>query len=204
MSCICGKVRGRLRDVGPGKGDRYVCHCDDCQAFVRRLGRAEEVLDAHAGTSVYQTRVAKLVLDSGVDQLAAIHLTDKATLRWYARCCQTPLFNTMGSGKQPFLSVLTFALDEDRRDETLGPPSGHVFTKFAEGDVGNVPTTATPVMIYRALKRILADRLSGDWKRSPLFDPADGRPVATPERLDGTSGQAPADANMLAHIEKRR
>ena len=183
LGCTCGKLTGILRDVGPRQGNRYICHCDDCQAFARFLGRADEVLDEHAGTSVFQTRVARLSIATGTDRLAAIHLTDKPTLRWYATCCRTPLFNTTGSGKFPFLSVITFALDARRRDAVLGPPLGHVFVDFAEGDTRALPKTATAVMMFRVLKRMAADLLSRDYRRSPLFDPANGKPVVTAERL---------------------
>jgi hypothetical protein len=41
LSCSCGEVRGLVTGVSPNTVNRVVCYCDDCQAFLHHLGRAE-------------------------------------------------------------------------------------------------------------------------------------------------------------------
>jgi hypothetical protein len=94
FSCRCGSVAGILIKPGPSVGDHVVCHCTDCQAFAKRLNAEDRILDLHAGTALYQGRCATMRLLGGRDLLACLHLTQKPTLRWYARCCDTPMFNT--------------------------------------------------------------------------------------------------------------
>jgi hypothetical protein len=53
LSCSCGDVRGLVTSVSPNTVNRVVCYCDDCQAFLHHLGRAE-LLDAQGGTDIIQ------------------------------------------------------------------------------------------------------------------------------------------------------
>src|SRR3546814_13709220 len=68
-----------------------------------------------------------LRLDTGRDQLACVHLTDKPMLRWYAACCRLPLFNSHANGKLPFFTAQFVACDPATRDRLIGPPRGHLF-----------------------------------------------------------------------------
>lgn len=38
LRCQCGKVQGVLHNVTKST-ERYVCYCDDCQAYARKLGK---------------------------------------------------------------------------------------------------------------------------------------------------------------------
>lgn len=199
FSCDCGTLRGALKDVSPKSGIRYVCYCDDCQAFAEFLGREADCLDAHGGTDVFQTPASRLTITAGADRLACVQVTHRPLLRWYAACCQTPIANTYGSSKRSFLSMILVGFQPTARDAALGPVSGHAWTNFAEGDLGKVKPLNIPAMLVRIVTRIIGARLTGDYRRNPLFDRATGAPIATPRRLTG-----PQRSLIDARIRKRR
>lgn len=190
FACWCGAVTGALLDVGPDQGDHVICHCTDCQDLTRHLGHAEHVLDVHGGSALYQSRCARLRLDTGRDQLACVHLTDKPTLRWYATCCGMPLFNTYANGKLPYITTQLAACDPATRDTLVGPPRGHLFTDDGIGDTSALPRMSMGKLMRRFFPRMLRDLLSGDRRRCPLFDPKTLEPIATPRRLTAEERQA--------------
>src|SRR5690554_6746798 len=99
IRCSCGAVKGTLRR--PGAAGHAICYCNDCQAFARFLGKSVEVLDAQGGTEIIQIQPGQLNFSRGTEQLACMRLTDKGLLRWYTRCCNTPLGNTSPNRKLP-------------------------------------------------------------------------------------------------------
>ena len=183
FACDCGAVTGTVLGVSPDHGDHVVCHCSDCQNLTHHLGHAERVLDAHGGTSLYQTRCARMRIDTGRDQLACVHLTDKPTLRWYASCCGMPLFNTYANGKLPYITTQLAACDPAMRDHLAGPPRGHLFTADGIGDTGALPPMSMGTLMRRFFPRMIRDIVSGDRRRSALFDAKTLEPVAKPHRL---------------------
>ncbi len=191
IACSCGKLKGKLQAVSPDKGARYVCHCRDCQAFIHFLQRQSDVLDQNAGTEVFQTQPSRLSIARGIEQLQCIRMTGKPTLRWYAGCCNSPLFNTTKSGKYPFLSVICHSTDPALRDEAMGPVRGHLYTAEAIGDMSGKTEAGGNRMLLAVVYRMLCERLSGRYKDTPLFDPATGAPVAMPGIMD------PADRARL-------
>ena len=183
LSCTCGNVRCVVRDAGPEHGDRLVCHCNDCRDFVRLLGREAEVLTEHGGVSIYHTRVGNLELVGGADSLAAVHLTEKPLLRWYAACCNTPLFSTTDKAPKAFLSINTFGIAPCDRDRVLGPPIANLFVASATRPDPPGKAASILSMLPRFLPRIFKDSFGGGWRKSPLFDPQTQRPIAAPRRL---------------------
>lgn len=181
FACDCGTVTGAIHVIS-GEGDHLVCHCTDCQNLTHHLGHAQ-LLDAHGGTALYQTRCARVRIDTGRDRLACLHLTDAPTLRWYAACCRTPLFNTFKNGKLPFITILMAACDPAKRADVFGAPRGHLFTQEAIGDAGHLPKMGTPTLMRRFFARAIKDIVSGDRRRSALFDARTLEPIAKPHRL---------------------
>jgi hypothetical protein len=184
LRCRCGAVRGVARDALPSKINHCFCYCDDCQAFAHYLGRADDVLDAHGGTEITQMSPANVAFTGGADKIAAVRLTEKGLMRWYASCCNTPIGNTMASGGVPFIGVVhTFV---DAPPAALGPVRGRGFAKSAKGGRDAVPKDGLPdlVMLGRVFLKLLKWRLRGDHKRSPFFDAASGKPLVEPHVLD--------------------
>ena len=190
FTCDCGTVTGTMLGAGPDQGDHLVCHCTDCQDLTHHLGHAERVLDAHGGTSLYQTRCARMRLDTGRDRLACLHLTDAPTLRWYAVCCRTPLFNTFKNGKLPFITILLAACDPAARKQALGPPRGHLFLQDAIADTGGLPKMSTATLMRRFFVRAIKDIVWGDRRKAALFDAKTLEPIAVPYRLTDEERQA--------------
>ena len=183
FACACGQVAGTIANASPKRGDYVVCHCTDCQSLPLYLGCAERVLDEHGGIAIYQARIGDISIDQGADKLAALHLTDQPTLRWYAGCCDTPLFNSYANGRIPFTSTL-LANCGTAVDAVLGKPRGHLFVKDALGDTGDLKTLSMARVMPRVIVRMAKDILSGARRRNPLFDPGTFAPIAAPRRLN--------------------
>ena len=182
FSCSCGALAGTITDVGPKDGDYVYCHCHDCQAFAVLLGAQDRVLEQAMGTALYQTRCARLSFSAGKDKLACVHLTEKPTLRWYAACCDTPLFNTYANGKLPYTTVLLANCDADGRT-ALGQTRGHLHLDDAKGDKTDLKPMSMGKLLRSFFPRLLKDIFSGDWRRNALFDAKTFAPIASPRRL---------------------
>jgi hypothetical protein len=190
LRCACGAVRGVARGLGPGRGHRVVCYCDDCQAFAHFLGGAERILDSHGGTDIFQTSSSRLEIGQGNDRLACVRLTPRGPLRWYADCCRTPIANTPPSPHVPFAGLihafLDFAATGRSRDELLGPVRTRIYARFAAGDRARLDAhDGLPVvrLFARVAPFLLSAWLRRDPLRSPFFDPATRAPIAPPQVL---------------------
>jgi hypothetical protein len=183
LRCRCGTVRGTARDVAPSKVNHCFCYCDDCQAFAHFLGRADDVLDAHGGSEITQMSQANVALTAGIDKVAAMRLTQKGLIRWYADCCRTPIGNTLGTSAMPFIGVVHAFIDAP--SAALGPIRGRGWAKSAKGGRAAVPKDGLPdaVMVARVLAKLLRWRLRGDHKRSSFFDRESGKPLVEPRVL---------------------
>ena len=182
FSCRCGSVRGRIEKATPREGDFVVCHCTDCQTFATRFDAGERVMDLNAGTPLYQSRCARVRIEQGLGEMRCVHLTEKPTLRWYAQCCDTPLFNTFATGKVPYVTTLVGNCDEGLRTRLLGEPIGHLFVDDDPNDVGDVRHLPMATLMRHFFIRMVKDILSGDRRRSPLFDPRTLEPIVAPAR----------------------
>ena len=181
FACQCGTVTGNIRNPSHKNGDYLVCHCSDCQNFARHLGQQERVLRDDDGTDLWQGRVASVDIFTGKDRLACLHLTEKPTLRWYAACCDTPMFNTYANAKLPYITTLLVNC-EGGWQERLGVPR-HLHLQDATRPTGDAKPASMAKVVARVAPRILRDWLSGDRRRTALFDPETLEPIATPRRL---------------------
>lgn len=186
LRCSCGTVEGVATGVSPAAGTHLVCYCDDCQTFQHAIGRADQVLDAHGGTDIFQMSAGQLRFTKGVQHLRCLRLSPRGAVRWYAGCCSTPVGNTMDRPALPFVGVITACFDRsgdaDAVDRALGPPAKGVFAKHALGDTSKlnahdgVPLSAIGGFILKLFRW----RLRGDHKHSPFFDPESGGLVVEP------------------------
>jgi hypothetical protein len=176
LHCRCGAVHGRLTHASPDTVNRMLCFCDDCQAYLHHLGRAD-LLDAHGGTEIVHVAPASLSFDQGADRIVGLRLTPRGLYRWYASCCKTPVGNTLGPAI-PFvgLVVQTLRAGSGSIDDLLGKPVGSNQLKYA---VGGVPEGA-PGFGVRFVARsggfILGWRLRGQTWPHPYFDRATRKP----------------------------
>ena len=176
LRCRCGEVRGQVKNASPRTVNRVVCYCDDCQAFLHHLGRAD-LLDAHGGTDIVQVAPASLAFHRGTEHIVGLRLSPKGLYRWYADCCKTPLGNTV-SPAVPFVGIVTQAVGgaASGPDDPFGKPIGAILGKFA---VGTPPAGSTKLnlrLLARAVRMVLGWRLTGKTWPHPFFDRATRAP----------------------------
>ena len=179
LQCRCGTVKGYVDN--PERANRGVCYCKDCQAFAHFLG-GSDILDEKGGTDVIQTLPENVRFTAGTEALACMRLRENGLLRWYARCCNTPIGNTPANFKISYVGLIHNCLESSGESlgESFGPVRLRVNTKSARGtpkpeSVGFVP------MVIRVLFTLLKARVDGSYRQTPFF--ANGTPVATPKVL---------------------
>ncbi len=177
LRCRCGEVRGFVADAAPRTVNRVVCYCDDCQAFAHQLGRAD-LLDAHGGSDIVQVAPASLTFVQGQDRIVGLRLGPKGLFRWYARCCHTPVGNTV-SPAIPFVGIVVQAFDHDtqRPDDVFGKPIGGILGKHAIGDPPAAAKGMSLTLMLRAVRMVLGWRLRGKAWPNPFFARHDGAPI---------------------------
>jgi hypothetical protein len=194
LRCECGAVSGTARGVDGDVGNRIFCYCGDCQSFQHFLGRADQILDPHGGTEIFQMSPARLEISKGIEHVALLHLKPGGLHRWYADCCKTAICNSVSAGL-PFVGVIEGFFDHEAdgrsREAVLGPVRSRCNAKaakakaLAKGETLDAYDTAPLSMLFRFSRILLMAWLRGDGKRSPLFDAQTGAPCASPRVLTG-------------------
>ena len=191
LRCRCEAVRGVALGMSPATCTHIVCYCDDCRAFLRHLGR-EDLLDAHGGTGIVQITPARLRIEFGNDRIRCLRLGEKGMVRFHTACCNTPIGNTMGSAKVPFVGVPTafFALDSEAHRRALGEPVG-IHGKLALGTAPAGTHAKVPfAVLAKTAKMMLRGLVQGAYAPSSLYDVATGSPVSPPRVLTTTEREA--------------
>jgi hypothetical protein len=181
LQCRCGTLQGHV-DL-PSPANRVVCYCRDCQAFAIFLGRAAETLDPQGGSDVIQVLQAKLKFTRGMDSLACMRLSHTGLLRWYARCCNTPIGNTLADPRISFIGLLHDCLGEEPSlSASFGPVSMRSFTGSA---MAKVPSSKIGFLlgVRRIAAMVIRARIDGSYRRSPLFDGTTRAPIVEPRIL---------------------
>lgn len=210
LKCRCGAVRGIARDVSAANGNRIVCHCADCQSFGHYLERADEILDAHGGTDIFQMAPARLEITNGADQLRCMRLTENGLRRWYVDCCKTPVGNTLGSAQLPFVGLIHSFMDHEgdgrSRDEALGPVRFRVLGREASGDRSTLDAhDGRPASLLRRLLSLwFVARLRGEHAPSPFFDSKTGATTVTPRVLTDVERDAVVASRRAAQGRDQR
>lgn len=172
FACACGELHGRLVDVAAHDGTHIKCYCDDCRTNLVALGHSDPAAE---GVDLFQTTPDKIKIDAGGENLSVLRLSPKGLMRWYAKCCSTPLFNTMAKRGIPFVGV---AGDQIKEHEALGPVRARGFVpkdgKTTHENAGHMMTS----MMARAGK----SWIKGTWRDTPFFDET-GTPTVPPRVL---------------------
>lgn len=183
LRCSCGTVTWELIERSPRAGVRYICHCDDCQAYAFYTGQQTEILDAQGGLDAYQLPSSQIRIRTGIEHLACVQMARLPwrlpLLRWHCGSCRTPVAATYHTSKLSFVSASLSAASTADREAVCGPSMGHVWTKFGWGDLSNVRQCNIPAMLWRMGTRITRARLSGDYRNNPFFS-SDGTPLLEP------------------------
>lgn len=161
-TCRCGRF---VAQVDTREGIRAVCYCNSCREFAEKTGAAD-ALDAAGGSDLYQVAPYLIHVIQGADQLTWMRLTPTGPLRWYTRCCKTPVANTLASRSLPFATLQSHRFADPA---ALGPVICRVNRRFA---TDRVPDDGKGVgALYRNFAaRMLKSYLTGGWRRTPFFD----------------------------------
>jgi hypothetical protein len=159
-----------VENASPSTSNRVVCYCDDCQAFLHHLKRAD-LLDGQGGTDIVQVAPASLAFHGGVDRIVGLRLTPKGLYRWYASCCSTPVGNTLGPAI-PFVGIVAraFASGGTDPDQRFGKPYAAIYGNYAVGTPPAGSTGHNLGLYARVARRVLGWRLSGQTWPHPFFD----------------------------------
>jgi hypothetical protein len=112
IACRCGEFGAVLKDASPKTGSHVQCYCKDCQAGAHALGAADTLM-SRGGTDIFQTTPAGVEITKGAGHLAAFRLSPRGLIRCYAACCDTPVFNTLGSTKLSFVGLFVNTMQGD-------------------------------------------------------------------------------------------
>ncbi len=188
IRCLCGQVTGILEQVSPKDSNHVTCACKGCLGYTRALGREQEMLDEYGGTTVFQISPARFKITTGKEQIGCLQQTKNGAFRWYAKCCKTPLANTLPMGSMPFLAIHPLAIETTNLDQPLeayfGPLRVRTNHKLPRKQAKEVRATwvALLSMLLHFVPMFFRWKFRGDHKRSPLFHPKTLRPVVQPRR----------------------
>jgi hypothetical protein len=173
LRCGCGKLGGLARGIERGQNRRIVCMCDDCQAYARKLNRAD-VLGANGGTEIIPMFPSQIMLLRGLDQLACLRLTPHGLFRFYARCCKTPIANCKAASL-PYAGVVRVALDFDA--DALGPIYARMQGRYGYGKLPpGTSLKVSPRTILYTLRFVARGAILRAQRPSPFFDDS-GQPI---------------------------
>ena len=160
LKCACGAVTGVASGVDPTRGNRLVCMCDDCQAYAHWLDPAATLLDPNGGTEVFQLTPAQVRITAGREHIRCVRLSETGLMRWYAGCCKTPLANTLGSARAPFMGLLVVAM-VGANDEVLGPIRARIQARYGKPPLPPGSYSRAPLgLIFRSIRRCSTPRVS--------------------------------------------
>ncbi len=176
LGCRCGGVHGRVVPAWPAF-NRVICYCDDCQAYAHWLHRAD-LLDARGGSDIVQVPPAALSFVQGREHIVGVRLAPRGLHRWYARCCHTPVGNTV-SPAIPFvgLPAAAFAVAGQDPDALFGPPTGAIKGEYAVGVAPPGTRGIAPRLLASAIAKVLGWRLTGRTWPHPFYERATGEPM---------------------------
>ena len=171
IQCKCGKFSVDLLKFPKNTPGRLKCYCDDCQAYLHHLQRAD-LLDENGGTEIIPLYPADVKILSGKEYLKCTRLSSKGMFRFATTCCNTPIANTGSKGPWAGFHRCMFASkNSDQLDQVLGKVKSSIMGKFAKG----TPPPGTPQKFnFKGMKTvmpyILRGILLGKAKPSPFFD----------------------------------
>jgi Family of unknown function (DUF6151) len=182
LQCRCGTLKGVVSD--PRGANRVVCYCRDCQAFAHFLGCEKQVVDERGGSDIIQTLPKNVTFTQGIESLACLRLTEKGMVRWYARCCNAPIGNTLATPRISFIGLVHTCLEMGNAplDAAFGPVRAYLNMSGAKGDP-KPKVRGQGTVIWWFITTVLKARINGDYKHGPFFRPDTGALVVTPHVL---------------------
>jgi hypothetical protein len=171
IQCNCGKFRAELSQFPKNTPGRLKCYCDDCQAFLHYLKRAD-LLDENGGSEIIPYYPVDIKFTAGSDLISCVRLLPKGMYRFSTTCCNSPIANT--APKRPWVGVhrsMFTTSDPDILVKTLGPVKSSIMGKYAKG----TPPPGTPQKFdlngfATVIPYIFKGMIFGKAKHSPFFE----------------------------------
>jgi hypothetical protein len=177
FQCQCGSLRGLLSQ--PQRAFHGICYCKDCRAYSKHLGMASKTHDASGGAEFVATQARHVSFSEGMQHLACLSLSEKGLLRWYAKCCATPIGGTPRNWKIPYVGLVHTCLKADPAAFERAFP--RLQMRVNTGSAIQTPpglALRTLVSLASLMPRIVADAVTGAYKETPFFHSPAGEPVA--------------------------
>jgi len=192
IRCQCGSFIGEVTNTC--SAIHAVCYCIDCRIYAVCLYKLEEVLDEMGGTEVVATQARYVKFTHGAQNLACLSLYPKGSLRWYAKCCNTPIANTPSDWRLPYVCLIHTCLRKPLGD-SFPSIQMHVKTKSAKG---RPPPMVWSKFITLAgfMPRFAAARLLGSYKQTPFFLPSGTPRVEVQKITDAQRAKLKCEALM--------
>ena len=181
FGCRCEKVAGEIAIAEPA-AIRCVCYCRDCQAQARHFGLEDSFMDAEGGIEIVQVAPGNVRFTKGREHIRALKLipAKRGVIRFYAGCCDTPLFSTPPSESWPVLGFPVAGIDADpgTRERAFGPVE---FVPFRSGQTGKGTPGKGPFRHMAAMLRFMRRAKRLGKMDNPVWE--NGRPIAEPRLL---------------------
>ncbi len=171
IQCECGKFKAELTKFPANTAGRLRCYCDDCQAYLHHLKRAD-LLDANGGTEVIPVYPRDFKILQGKELLRCTRLHEQGMFRFSTTCCNTPVANT--DLKRPWIGThrrVFTARDPGQLDGLFGTVRASIMGKFAHGTLpAGVPESFDLKGLRAVAPFLLKGILSGAKRPSPFFE----------------------------------
>lgn len=168
FQCQCGSLRGLLDHTD--RALRGVCYCKDCQAYSHHIGSASLTHDALGGAVFVATLARHVTFTEGAKHLACLSLTGNGLLRWYARCCRTPMANTVRNWKVPYVGLIGACLKADPAAYERSFP--RLQMRVNTGGAKQAPPSlrfGTLAALMGFMPRVMWSGVDGTYKQTPFF-----------------------------------
>ena len=175
LQCQCGALHGQVDQTQHAL--RGICYCHDCRAYSHHLGKASVTHDALGGVEFLATQAQHVTLSGGIQHLACLSLSEKGLLRWYARCCNTPLANTTRNWKLSYVGLVHTCLKADAASYERAFPRLQMRVNTGGAKQGPPGMQfGTIVALMGFMPRVMVSSVTGAYKQTPFFCAPAGSP----------------------------
>ena len=180
LSCSCQKVQGTLSNASKNSGNHLTCMCIDCQTFAHYLGRENYILDNYGASEIYQVTPSQIQITQGQEYLTCLRLSPKGTNRWFAKCCNTPVANTI-SLKMSFAGVSRKFINEDNLDTIVGPIKYQCQNKDCKTKPPKNSHPGFPTLLkLKMLVMLTLGKITKSYLPNPFFKEENGEHINPP------------------------
>ncbi len=183
ISCDCGYFKAELASFPKNTPGRLVCYCRDCQAYVKKISRAD-ILDGFGGTEVVPAYPREIKILHGQENLKCYRLTEHGTYRWATSCCNSPILNTKPGFPWAGISHTAYKSFDPNSLEVLGEVKSRIYGRDASADVPfKISNKISFGDMLVVLPFILKGKILKMSQKSPFFENDNSTPIYEPEIL---------------------